>query len=90
MSFIGQYLNPSSIQFQETLNSKIYVDKSELIAVTNEALHTQQKYICVSRPRRFGKSMAADMLVAYYSKGCDSSELFTGKEIENNGEEGAA
>lgn len=44
---MGQYLNPSSIQFRETLNSEIYVDKSELIAVTNEALHTQQKYICV-------------------------------------------
>ncbi len=81
MSFIGQYLNPSSIQFQETLNSKIYVDKSELIAVTNEALHTQQKYICVSRPRRFGKSMAAYMLAAYYVSSENTENLFSDLKI---------
>ena len=40
------------------------------------------KYVCVSRPRRFGKSMAADMLTAYYSKGCNSRELFTGRKAE--------
>lgn len=73
---MGQYLNPSSIQFRETLNSEIYVDKSELIAVTNEALHTQQKYICVSRPRRFGKSMAAYMLSAYYISSENTEGLF--------------
>ena len=73
---MGIYLNPENVDFQEVLNSKIYVDKSELIQYTNSVLRTTQKYICVSRPRRFGKSMAANMLTAYYSRGCDSKELF--------------
>ena len=52
-----------------------------MLGFTNEVLGTQQKFICNSRPRRFGKSMAANMLAAYYSKGCDSKELFAGLEI---------
>ena len=43
----------------------------------------EQKFICVSRPRRFGKSMALRMLAAYYSRGCDSRELFSGMKIES-------
>ena len=78
---MGIYLNPENVDFQEVLNSKIYVDKSELIQYTNSVLRTIQKYICVSRPRRFGKSMAANMLTAYYSRGCDSRELFQGLKI---------
>lgn len=73
---MGIYLNPDNMNFQEALNAEIYVDKTELIALTNKVLRTPQKYICVSRPRRFGKSMAANMLTAYYSRGCDSRELF--------------
>jgi len=79
---MGIYVNPRNGAFREAINSKIYVDKSNLIAYTNDVLNTKQKNICVSRPRRFGKSMAADMLVAYYSKGCDSGSLFAGLEIE--------
>ena len=45
-----------------SLNSEIFVDKSELLDVTNRYVNTQQRFMCVSRPRRFGKSMAADML----------------------------
>ncbi len=78
---MGIYLNPDHEDFQQSLNSKIYVDKSELIAYTNSVLRTEQKYICVSRPRRFGKSMAANMLTAYYSKGCDSREMFSSLKI---------
>ena len=52
---MGSYLNPGNFSFRGSLRSKIYVDKSELIAKTNEALCTEQRYICVSRPRRFGK-----------------------------------
>ena len=63
---MGSYLNPGNLSFRGSLRSKIYVDKSELICRTNEVLFTEQKYICVSRPRRFGKSMAANMLSAYY------------------------
>ena len=74
---MGIYLNPDNIDFQEALNSEIYVDKTELMSYTNKVLRTEQKYICVSRPRRFGKSMAANMLTAYYSRGCDSRGLFS-------------
>ena len=73
---MGIYLNPNNINFQQALNSKIYVDKTMLIGYTNDMICTEQKFICVSRPRRFGKSMAANMLAAYYSRGCDSKEMF--------------
>lgn len=73
---MGIYLNPGNDMFQETVNGEIYVDKTELIACTNQYIRTPQKFICISRPRRFGKSMAAYMLAAYYGKNCDSSELF--------------
>ena len=73
---MGSYLNPGNKGFQESLNSEIYVDKTGLIEKTNEVLDTRQKFLCVSRPRRFGKSMAADMLAAYYERGEDSAELF--------------
>ena len=73
---MGSYLNPGNEKFKEDLNSPIYVDKTGLIQYTNSAVQTLQKYICVSRPRRFGKSMAANMLTAYYSRECDSHEIF--------------
>lgn len=72
---MGIYLNPGNERFQESINSKIYVDKTELIACTNEVICTNNKFICVSRPRRFGKSMTAEMLAAYYEPG-DSRKLF--------------
>ena len=74
---MGIYLNPSNIDFQRAINSEIYVDKSQLIVYTNKKLFTEQQFICVSRPRRFGKSMAANMLTAYYSRGCNSEEMFS-------------
>ena len=73
---MGSYLNPGNLSFRGSLRSKIYVDKSELICRTNEVLFTEQKYICVSRPRRFGKSMAANMLSAYYDRNENTEELF--------------
>ena len=73
---MGIYLNPDNSDFQEAINSPIYIDKTMLIAHTNRILRTEQKYICISRPRRFGKSMAANMLTAYYSRGCDSAAMF--------------
>ena len=76
VSLMGIYLNPRNNGFKEAIQSEIYVDKTELIVHTNKLINTKQKYICVSRPRRFGKSMAAEMLVAYYGKNCDSKELF--------------
>ena len=63
------------------MNSEIYIDKSGLINYTNKVLNTLQGYICNSRPRRFGKSVTANMLTAYYSRGCNSKELFGKFEI---------
>lgn len=80
---MGIYLNPSSIGFKRSLNSEIYVDKTGLIEKTNVLLDTEQKFICVSRPRRFGKSMAVNMLSAYYACGEDSSALFDGLTISH-------
>lgn len=73
---MGVYVNPGNSGFASAVNSKIYVDKTGLIEFTNSVLDTEQRFICVSRPRRFGKSMAAKMLSAYYSRNCDSRELF--------------
>ena len=81
---MGIYLNPDNTDFQEALNSEIYVDKTELIRHTNSKIRTTNKYICVSRPRRFGKSMAGDMLVAYYSRGCDSKKMFSQYKISSD------
>ena len=81
---MGSYLNPTSESFQISLQSKIYVDKSRLLSKTNTMLKTQQRFLCVSRPRRFGKSMAADMLSAYYGSGEDTSALFDGLKISGD------
>ncbi len=78
---MGIYLNPGNISFAKTIRSEIYVDKTGLIACTNEYLNTRDHYLCVSRPRRFGKSLTLEMLAAYYSCGCDSRELFAGFKI---------
>lgn len=79
---MGIYLNPGNDEFYNAvINSKIYVDKTELLKFANSVLCGEHKNICVSRPRRFGKSMAANMLAAYYSKGCASKELFEGLKI---------
>ncbi len=81
---MGFYLNPGNQGFWESIRSNIYVDKTGLIACTSRLLNTKEKFICLSRPRRFGKSMALEMLAAYYSCGCDSRELFSGLRIESD------
>jgi hypothetical protein len=73
---MGIYLNPGNVGFQKTLSADIYVDKSMLISKLNKFIDKSNQYICVSRPRRFGKTLATNMLCAYYSKGCDSREIF--------------
>lgn len=78
---MGFYVNPPADAFKAILKSKIYVDKSGLIAYTNQTLETSRMLTCFSRPRRFGKSFAAKMLAAYYSKGSDSRKLFENLEI---------
>ncbi len=81
---MGIYLNPGNINFRKATRSEIYVDKTELIAQTNKYINTREQFLCVSRPRRFGKSMALEMLCAYYSRGCDSRELFSKYKIAQN------
>ena len=73
---MGTYVNPNNSAFQVALNSEIYIDKTELLSYTNKVLGSKEGLVCNSRPRRFGKSITADMLVAYYSKGCDSKKMF--------------
>ena len=81
---MGRFVNPDNSAFQVALNSRIYVDKTGLIEYTNSVLDTTNAYICNSRPRRFGKSYAANMLAAYYSKGAESEQMFSGLEISKN------
>ena len=81
---MGIYLNPGNEGFCSALKSQIYVDKTQLLEYTNSVLDTEQRYLCVSRPRRFGKSITAEMLVAYYDKSCDSSELFSKYKIASD------
>jgi hypothetical protein len=73
---MGRYLNPDNGKFRRAINSEIYVDKTGLIAETNKVIDTEQMYMCVSRPRRFGKSMALEMLASYYDCESVSKELF--------------
>ena len=72
---MGSYLNPGNEAFAVALNSEIYVDKTGLLTYTNKVMNTLQGYICNSRPRRFGKSFAANMLAAYYSRGRGSENV---------------
>ncbi len=72
---MGTYLNPGIGGFSKIANSN-YVDKTEMIGIINKTINTANNLLCVSRPRRFGKSFSAQMLCAYYDKTCDSHELF--------------
>ena len=80
---MGSYLNPGNKGFRESLNSQIYVDKSGLIEQTNAVLDTREKYMCVSRPRRFGKSLNMSMLRTFFEIGCDKT-LFDGLDISQD------
>ena len=74
---MGLYLNPNADAFQMGLNTEIYVDKSLILSELNKLVGSQGNFVCMSRPRRFGKSMAGSMISAYYSKGCDTREAFS-------------
>ena len=81
---MGVYFNPSNASFRQAKNSRIYVDKTKLIEYLNDRLSTEDKCLAVSHARRFGKSHAAGMIDAYYSLGCDSTELFDGTKISES------
>ncbi len=80
---MGTYINKGNLAFKKILNSN-YVDKSSFIAVVNATLDSERQYICATRCRRFGKSMMARMLCAYYDKSCDSRKLFEGLNISKD------
>lgn len=67
--------------FRMALNSEIYIDKSDMIAVLNRMVNTERRFVCVSRPRRFGKSLTANMLTAYYGVSEDGGILFKDLQI---------
>lgn len=78
---MGIYFNPGNGSFTKDKNSQLYIDKTGLIEYLNRVICTNANCISVSHARRFGKSHAAGMIDAYYSRGCDSSELFADSEI---------
>ena len=82
---MGTYLNPGKQNFQMAVNSDIFVDKTDLIRFLNSLLNTQQRFVSVSRPRRFGKTMAADMVCAYYDREAESRELFENRKLRTAG-----
>ena len=72
------YLNVKTplVLFEKAVNSKIYVDKSLMLEKLSERIGTGNQYVCVTRPRRFGKTVNANMIGAYFAKGTDASFLF--------------
>lgn len=81
---MGTYLNPENEVFRRVTSADIYVDKSGLLTLTNKMINSANNYICMSRPRRFGKTIAGNMIAAYYSKGCDSKEIFDRLKISDD------
>ena len=78
---MGTYLNPGKMAYQMAVNSEIFVDKTVMIQYLNSIINTQQRFVSVSRPRRFGKTMAADMICAYYDREADSRKLFEERKL---------
>ena len=79
------YLNKNNDKFISYRNDDIYIDKSLLVGVTNKNIGIERKkFMCITRPRRFGKTMALSMLNAYYSTGCDSKVIFDKLQIAND------
>ena len=81
---MGTYFNPSNEGFRKSAKDEIYIDKSGLLNILNRRLGAEKNCIAVSHARRFGKSQAARMIDAYYSRGCDSTELFSNLEISKS------
>ena len=81
ISTMGTFVNPGNDSFLEDINSIIYVDKSPIIIELNKLFRTNQKFICMSRARRFGKTMITALISAYYSKHCNSREIFEGLKL---------
>lgn len=83
---MGNYLNSAEAltAFAEVYKSPYFVDKSEIISEIIPRIGTTEKYICITRPRRFGKSVIANMMGAFFSEGCDSEEIFRNLKISDS------
>lgn len=80
---MGTFINIGNLGFRNSRNGD-YIDKSGIISLINSTINSERKFSCITRSRRFGKSMAAKMLCAYYDHSCDSRELFEDLEIAND------
>ena len=78
---MGRFLNPGNVGFKQIIKPKTYVDKTGILAYLNEWIDTDSRFVCVSRARRFGKTVAAQTIQAYYDNSCDSHDLFAPYEI---------
>ena len=80
------YLNTNKPleNYKDLFKSKYFIDKSSIIEILNEVIATSDKYVCITRPRRFGKSSVADMLGAYYTKDITSKNIFDTLKISNS------
>lgn len=83
---MGRYINPPSTGFEYVIGGGHYVDKTELLAYTNAVMNTSRRFVCFTRPRRFGKTFAAQMISAFYSKGAKSRHLFEQLKIAQTSE----
>lgn len=83
---MGMYLNSvvPYMNYLEMANSLYYVDKSTMIGELIETIGTPDKYICITRPRRFGKTVIANMLSSFFAKGLDSGRIFDNLQIADN------
>lgn len=83
---MGFYLNNKEpqIRYQKITESPYYVDKTDIIGELIPLLGTASEYVCITRPRRFGKTVIASMIGAFFSKGCDTDKLFKGSSISKN------
>ena len=79
---MGSYVNPGNTLFSYDINTEYYLDKSLMIVELNKLVRKTGRFICMSRARRFGKTMMTNLMAAYYSKGCDSRTLFEGLKLK--------
>ena len=84
---MGCFLNPdndnSFIRLANSKNKYLFVDKTDFIEHINERINEDNRFLAVTRPRRFGKTVTAHMLSAYYSKGYVGQNIFDKLEIAN-------
>lgn len=78
---MGTYMSRGGAGFESALNSRIYVDKTDMIDFLNKCVNTESRYVCVTRPRRFGKTMTANMVAAYYDRNIDSRSMFVSRKL---------